>query len=469
MNRSGTTRTRRNKLLLPLLAGTLAWSAAGCNDAPAAAPPERTKLKVAYFNQEAFDSEYGDYFTAKFPELEVEVVATDDTMARGKNPQKEMDKLLDEQKPDLIITRSGEYQQLAAAGELYELDSLIKRDKFDIENMHPAVIDYLRTKGGGKLYGLAPRFSTSVLYYNKGLFDEYKAPYPKDGMTWDELFELAGRFRGAKNGKDPIYGLHQPFMNSRFGMIRSVGRNEGLRETDDEGRTVMIDTEAWQKVFSQMTEAWKNGDMPMIGGKDNQGGRDKEAVDSTDLFSQGRAAMTISGPSQIRRLQESGSKIDWQIVQPPSLDGSSSWQQDVYLHPIFAIGAGSGQADKVWKIVRYFNSAEAAKIETKTSISPLMLTRLGFVNTVDGRSMEPFYQVKYDDTLGSGIEMKPNTPGRFYWEFDKKADEQLEWIMTGKSTVRQALQQLQKEGQQVLDEAWLAEPPESGTEGGAVK
>ncbi|MCP1310560.1 ABC transporter substrate-binding protein [Paenibacillus tyrfis] len=467
MNRSGTTRNWKNKLLLPLLAGALVWSAAGCSDAPAAAPPERGKLKVAYYSQEAFDDQYGDYFMAKFPELEVEVIATTETMAPGKNPQKEMDKLLDEHKPDLIITGFGEYQRLAAAGKLYELDSFIKQDKFDIENMLPAAIDYLRAKGGGKLYGLAPQFSTSVLYYNKGLFDQYKVPYPTEGMTWDDLFELAGKFRGAKNGKDPIYGFHQPFMMSKFWMVRSMGRDMGLNVMDVKGRTVTIDTEAWQKVFSQMTEAWKNGSIPMIAGKNNKGRWDKEDVDYADLFSQGRAAMTISSPWQIDRLQESGSKIDWQIVKPPSPDGSGSWQPGFYVQPIFAIGTGSGQADKAWKIVRYFNSAEAAKVETKTSNE--LITRSGFVKMVDGRSMEPFYQVKYDDTLGGGMEFNPNTPTRFYEEFDKQADEQLELIMTGKTTVRQALQQLQKQGQQTLDAAWLAEPQEPEAGGEAAK
>ncbi|MFB6367096.1 ABC transporter substrate-binding protein [Paenibacillus elgii] len=467
MDRSETKSNRKNKLLLPLLAVVLAWSAAGCSDKPAAAPPERGKLKVAYYSQELFDAQYGDYFMVKFPQFEVEVIATEETMDLGKNPQKEMDNLLDEQKPDLIIiTDFWEYQRLAATGKLYELDSFIQQDKFDIENMLPAAIDYLRAKGGGKLYGLAPQFSSTVLFYNKGLFDQYKVPYPTEGMTWDALFELAGKFRGAKNGKDQIYGFHEPFMMSKFSMIQSMGWDMGLNVTDAKGRTVTIDTEAWQKVFSQITEAWKNGSMPVIGGKDNKGGRDKEDVDS-GLFSQGRAAMTISGPWQIDRLQQSGSKIDWQIVRPPSPDGSSSWQQGFSLHPVFAIGAETDQADKAWKVVRYFNSPEAAKVETKTSKE--LITRLGFVKTVDGRSMEPFYQVKYDDTLGGGMEFNPKTPARFNWEFDKQADEQLELIMAGRTTVRQALQQLQKQGQQTLDAAWLAEPPEPEEGGGAAK
>ncbi|WP_179223599.1 extracellular solute-binding protein [Paenibacillus tyrfis] len=305
-----------------------------------------------------------------------------------------------------------------------------------------------------------------MLFYNKGLFDQYKVSYPTEGMTWDALFELAGKFRGAKNGKDQIYGFHQPFKMSKFSMIQSMGWDMGLNVTDAKGRTVTIDTEAWQKVFSQITEAWKNGSMPVIVGKNNKGRWDKEDVDS-DLFSQGRAAMTISSPWQIDQLQQSGSKIDWQIVRPPSTDGSSSWQRGFNLHPVFAIGAGSDQADKAWKVVRYFNSPEAAKVETKTSKE--LITRLGFVNTVDGRSMEPFYQVKYDDRLGAGMEMNPNPPSSFYEEFDKKADEQLELILAGRTTVRQALQQLQKQGQQTLDTAWLAEPPEPEEGGGAAK
>lgn len=70
------------------------------------------------------------------------------------------------------------------------------------------MLNGVRALGQGHLFALAPTFSASVLYYNKGIFDKAGVAYPTDGMTWDELFALAGKVtKTSKQAEGRIYGF----------------------------------------------------------------------------------------------------------------------------------------------------------------------------------------------------------------------------------------------------------------------
>lgn len=43
-------------------------------------------------------------------------------------------------------------------------------------------------------------------FYNKGIFDKFGVPYPKDGMTYDEAIELAKKVTRSVDGVQ-YYGL----------------------------------------------------------------------------------------------------------------------------------------------------------------------------------------------------------------------------------------------------------------------
>jgi len=49
----------------------------------------------------------------------------------------------------------------------------------------------IRDRGAGKIYSLPLEINDYILFYNKTLFDDRGVPYPTEGMTYDEAFELA--------------------------------------------------------------------------------------------------------------------------------------------------------------------------------------------------------------------------------------------------------------------------------------
>ena len=78
--------------------------------------------------------------------------------------------------PDIIV--GGDIHILSQYKYLVPLDELIKRDNadVDVDDFMPEIMDLL--KKDGKTYYLPNFFNTSLLYYNKDLFDIYNAnPY----------------------------------------------------------------------------------------------------------------------------------------------------------------------------------------------------------------------------------------------------------------------------------------------------
>lgn len=149
-------------------------------------PEMKATLKVlTNADTKYFMESEGDLFNVKYPNIEIQFVRyTPDNI----------DKVIEEEKPEIFILTLDEYKEYLQNNRLFDLDVLFSNDAFQLEGIHPEIVNYLRQIGNGKLYGLPTEFTNQAVYYNKDLFDKYGIPYPQDGMTWEELFQLAKRF-----------------------------------------------------------------------------------------------------------------------------------------------------------------------------------------------------------------------------------------------------------------------------------
>ncbi|MFD0675940.1 MULTISPECIES: ABC transporter substrate-binding protein [unclassified Paenibacillus] len=422
----------------------------GCDQKPQQASSPKGVLKIAFGSEESFQHMYADYFIAKFPELEVQIIPTQDIYGQGKDPLKEYMKLVDEQRPDLLFTNSFDYDKLASTGRLYDLSPLVAKDHFDIENLLPAAVDYLKIKGQGKLYGLAPSFSSSVMFYNKDLFDRYQIPYPTDRMTWEDMFRLAARFPADGSKAERIYGFHMGYMKSPQDFADYIGQTQGLSLVDAEGKKLLINTEAWKRIYTMVIEGYKSGMLQWTYSPEDKTRFDKEDVEAEDLFSAGRSAMTISNIGQISGLKQRGATFAWSMTSTPSADPNHKRSPNFYLYPIFSINAQAENVTNAWEVVKFFNSAEAARIEAKTSVE--LPVRKAFAKEMDGHSLEPFYQISYDETTQASY--NESIPRSFGEAYRKVSLQQVSAMMKGEVSVDKGLQQLQEQGQLALDEAW---------------
>ena len=77
----------------------------------------------------------------------------------------------------------------APDGMLENLDPYIARDRLDLSDFYPALIEQFKYQG--RQYGLPRDNDTKVIYYNRDAFDQAGVPYPRDGWTWADLREAA--------------------------------------------------------------------------------------------------------------------------------------------------------------------------------------------------------------------------------------------------------------------------------------
>jgi multiple sugar transport system substrate-binding protein len=424
----------------------------GCDKHEEAASAPKGVLRIAIGNENTFEYMYADYFAAKFPELEVQIIPTEGIYGPGKKPLQELTKLIDQEKPDLLFTSSFDYEKLASQGKLYDLSALIQKDRFDLDNLLPAAVDYLRIKGQGSIYGLAPKFSSSVLFYNKELFDRHHIPYPTDQMTWEDMFRLAQRFPAEGGKGERVYGFHMGYMSSPQDLADYIGQAQGLGMIDTEGKKLLLQTDSWKRIYQLVMDGYRSGVLQWnyTPGKTRY---EKEDVEAEDLFSIGRTAMTISNEGQLNALRQRGAAFEWGLVGTPSADPGHTRNPNFYLSPIYSINAQAEHVKSAWEVIKYFNGAEAAKIEAKTSND--LPVRKAFAHEMDGHSLEPFYQVKYEETVQGGY--NENVPGTFFEKYRSIAKQQVDAMLTGEVTVEQGLQRIQEQGQQALDEAYAAE------------
>ncbi|WP_259392126.1 ABC transporter substrate-binding protein [Paenibacillus thiaminolyticus] len=175
--------------------------------------------------------------------------------ANGTTYEEEYIKHIEKNKPDvLIVSRRDLFDNLAEEGKLYNLVAIIEQEKFDLDGYLPRFVDLLRERGGGSLYGLAPYFSTSVIFYNADLFREHHIELPRNRMSWKELIELASRFAEYGSEDDPIYELV-----NQYGRVDSiffdVAESLSLRLFDAKGEKITFSTDGWKEVMELTANA----------------------------------------------------------------------------------------------------------------------------------------------------------------------------------------------------------------------
>ncbi|MEC0231598.1 ABC transporter substrate-binding protein [Paenibacillus alba] len=246
----------KNKLLVFLKAILLVVICTSCSSTPESSKLEG-KVKILYYNEELFNEEYGDLLSSNFKNLEFEVISIKKMVRNAKNPENEIVQFIRDEKPDVIFVRSyDEYLEYIEKGLLMDLDPWIRKDKLDIENMQKGIISILRDKEKGSIFGLAPTFSSNVIYYNKQLFSTYGVDYPHDQMTWEEIFHLSKRFNGNDKG---IYGFSTVY--SPYDLLNMLGRTNGLsilHKNQSAPLEVMSDSAAWGNLLDSLAEVYRS-------------------------------------------------------------------------------------------------------------------------------------------------------------------------------------------------------------------
>jgi multiple sugar transport system substrate-binding protein len=432
-----------------------ALGAVGCEATGSPESKKKTALKVLYYNEDAYYEDFGTLFAAQHPNIEVEVVPT-----TGVSP-KDMDRYIQEKKPDvLILDQNNVFEQYAQDGLLYDLDPLIKRDKFNVEGIVPAVLSAVKAMGGGKLYGLSPHFSSQAIYYNKTLFDKAGIPYPKDRMSWEDVMQLAQRFSAGKgDSKDRTAGIMLGLYDVHpYYTGLEIGRNMGLASVDQDTMKMIMDTSEWKNVYQLAFGAMKSGAL-FSGEVSNTSSMDASAVLKQNPFIGGKTAMALGHSDFLKELKRAGDVLKdqmplWDIVTVPVDPKKPDVGNNIWVRSITAIAANAANVEDAWKFVSYFNGDTYASATSKAWRHGAMPSRTAYLKDMEGHSLEAFYALRPDPDGPKGVGKIPQS---FYMPYEALAKKELQDAYDGRQSIDEALKNIQRQGQVILDQSIAAE------------
>ncbi|MCR2803487.1 ABC transporter substrate-binding protein [Paenibacillus soyae] len=422
-----------------------------------------TTLKVMYYDENSFYQEYGMLFSALYPEIELEVVSTQNLYRGGENGEEvDMEKakkeFLEKEKPDILMLEMKEYEDMSADGGLIDLGPFITKDKFNTEGLVPGMVDYMKELGGGQLYGLPSGFSSQVLFYNKALFDKYNVTYPTDQMTWNEVIQLARQFPIDGEGEDRVYGLKAGYSGDLNQMSQMIANSEGLNYVNPATKTMTINTPGWINAVKTANDALSSEALYFENQNDMMGGSSSyEDYLMRNPFISNRLAMTIESSWFIREMKEASDYIkeegkvvsDWDIVTMPVSAQFPDQSTGAYYNNIFAIAKDSPNADAAWKFISYISDEEFARVKSKLTYNNGFSIHTKYIKDEEGRNYAAFYKLKPMKQPFDYTDMQ-KLPKQFDMMFYQYMNEEFTAIQNGTKTVEEGLELLQVKGEELL-------------------
>ncbi|WP_068783724.1 ABC transporter substrate-binding protein [Paenibacillus phocaensis] len=454
------------KGLLMMLCGLLF---AGCASRPAQNNEESSSLKVMFMDESYFYQEYGDLFAIQHPNVAIEVVSTNKIYNnqddKDFDASKAFDEFIEKEQPDVVVLDSSKYEKYVTDGKLMELDTLIERDKYDIETIYPALIQMLKESGGGKLYGLSPTFYGNAIFYNADLFAKYGIEVPHDGITWKELLDLARRFPVEGDKDSRVYGFGRQYGMSMDNLASTIASTQGLQFLNPDTMKVTINTDSWKQAYKLAMDALDSG--AVYNPEDNgfQGGTMEEYYKS-QVFVMGRMAMTIDGVYLLSNLKQAQDSIkDYKpfqigIAAGPVDPGDPETSRNVYFNDIFGIRANSPNAEAAWEFIKFINSEQFAKVKSRTLNNGLP-SRMGISKEYNGVNLESFYKLK--PKMNNDNRSYEKVPNDFYMQYQPVMDREMKLVQEKKKSIDEALQTIQDEAQAILDKAVADEAAKKGS------
>lgn len=206
-------------------------------EAPKMELSEKTEITVYYmwggYPEDMFMNDLGRHIIKRHPNLTINYIQNE-----GDNSVANL--IASKTNLDMILTTDGAYSFLQQHGIEGNISDLIKKYNYDINQLHPSVYEVMKVINDGvNAPGLPYKVNSMGFFYNKDLFDKFGVDYLTDGMTWDEIYEVA-RVMTRSEGGVMYRGLG--FRNANF-----IGMNQlSLRVADPVAKKAAFDSDDWK-------------------------------------------------------------------------------------------------------------------------------------------------------------------------------------------------------------------------------
>lgn len=376
---------------------------------------------------EQLDAMFGDAVRKKFPNVTINYKLTskdvklDNLLTTGENI-------------DIYIRSIGSFfNEVPVLNFQYDLTSMVKTSGLDLSRIEPTLLESMTKNAGGQLWGLPVSNTNLVLYYNKDLFDKFGVEYPKDGMTWPEIYEIAKKLNRTENGVTYVglamSGHHQLKLNS-FGMPY----------VDEKTELSTFDDEKWRKIFEPLyVPAEDPGYRAFMAAKGDK------VADSQDFYD-GKAAMLGSIQHHAGNPNFSKPGFNWDMVAYPTYPENPDVGSQSYPN-YFAIPSFAKHKEEAFKIISYLLSdeyqMEASKAGAMTVLSNPDIQKAYGTNTYKDKNLQAAFYNKFAPVMRKTL---------YDAEVEKAATQHITNLALGKIDINSALRQAKEQADKKIAE-----------------
>ena len=332
--------------------------------------------------------------------------------------------------PDIVLWDRFNTGVYAPKGALASLDDYIAKDNIDMSQFYAPAVDELTS--GGVVYGIPLTVDSRILFYNKDMLEEAGVD-PASITDWDSLREAAIKL--TKWDGDML--VQSGFSLKDVGLFNNWIGQAGGKMIDDSTNppTVAFNTEAGLKVLEYWNQLLNEDKVYQLGFEDGFGG---------DGFKAGKVAITFNGPWTLESYKEAGLNFGV-IEQPEGYNGEKSAMMGGFG---LIIPNGAKNADAAWEFIKWWtmqpeNGVEFCKISGNLPAN---------VNA----AKDPYYMDDeilkvFSETMEyAGIRSKVFG----YSDLEGLAlIPQLQKYVAGEITAQEALDNAEKQGNQILSDA----------------
>jgi ABC-type glycerol-3-phosphate transport system substrate-binding protein len=143
--------------------------------------------------------------------------------------------------PDLVMSWNGATGKFEALDLLEDLTPLLKKHNLPVDRFEPVTIQAIKDSGIGELVALPYFLNTNALYYNKDLFDKFGVEYPMDGMTWEDVIEVAKKVTRNVDGVQYAGLSHES--------VTRIASPKSLVIVNPATNKAEVNNDQWKKVF----------------------------------------------------------------------------------------------------------------------------------------------------------------------------------------------------------------------------
>lgn len=310
------------------------------------APPEPVTLifyNHAPLAEEMFQKVVAGPVKQKFPHVTLEKIDNkplDEVIASGV-------------KVDIISSLISNMVTMLDRDFLVDLNPHISNEGFKIADYYDAVAtDLIKAHGkNGQFYGLPSVKSNVSMYYNKDIFDRFGVPYPKDGLTWDDTYEIAKKLTRT-DGDLKLYGLD-------LDLTSIMGNNQlSLPLIDAKTEMAGFHTGEWSDMFRTLLRFFE---LPGSRLSSNTGAARDAFVKEKSL------AMLVS--SSILGTAAKTENLNWALATTPSFSGKPETNTQLSAN-YYGITPRSVHQAEAFRVIQYLVSDEVMTLNAQNGRLP---------------------------------------------------------------------------------------------------